>query len=239
MDAILRLFRTQWLGAIGILVGLTGVAFGAAGQPAILGQTNQSNAPTVLQNTAGGPALSFVTKAKQSPFTVTSSKQVPRLNASTLAGKRPGAFAKAGESYSKKQSDGRYAPLSGSSQYLSSSSPQLLRITNAKAFPSGADVGVTLFDEDLAVPGTGTVYLRFTGECSTGAIAGMALDVGAEHGVLLVAKGDDLDACNRTVWGEVTAGSTVHAAVSFGNSSTPGTESLVDGVIEVIFQPHN
>lgn len=114
MHHIVHILRTQWLGAIGILVGVTGVAFGATGQPALLGKLNQADKPTIIQNTANGPAATFKTKATKPPFTVTSGKQVPKLNASKLGGKPASAFAAAGFAYTKAESDAKYAPAGSS-----------------------------------------------------------------------------------------------------------------------------
>lgn len=117
MRLVLRTLRTQWLGALGLLVGVSGVAFGATGQPALLGKLNQADAPTTLQNTANGPAATFRTKSSAPPFTVTSGKKVPKLNASKLGGKSPSAFAPSGASYTKVESDGKFAPKTGSTAY--------------------------------------------------------------------------------------------------------------------------
>lgn len=108
MRPILRTLRTQWLGAIGLLVGVTGVALGATGQPALLGKLNQADKPTAFENTANGTAATFKTKSTQPPFQVTSPKQVPNLNASKVGGKLPSAFAAAGASYTKGESDTRF-----------------------------------------------------------------------------------------------------------------------------------
>lgn len=92
MHAIVRTLRTQWLGALGLLVGVTGVAFGATGQPALLGKLNQANQTTTIQNTLTGPALALKVKPGQPPLVVNSNVQVPGLNASRLGGKLPAAL---------------------------------------------------------------------------------------------------------------------------------------------------
>lgn len=163
MQGILRTLRTQWPGATGVVIGVTGVAFGATGQPAILGQSNKSGSPTVLQNTADGPAVSFVTKANQPPFTVTLGKQVPRLNASKLGGRPPGAFARSAKTYRKGPSDKRDAPRNGSTAYLSSSAPQLLLMRAPGGEVDLMGTQTTILSETVTPPANGTIIVRFTG----------------------------------------------------------------------------
>jgi hypothetical protein len=107
---IVRTLKQQWLGAMGIIIGVTGVAFGATGQPVLLGTRNQADKPTIIQNMGVGPAATFVVKAGKPPFAVISAVQVPRLNASMLGGKSAAAFETAGTGYSKTESDAKYAP---------------------------------------------------------------------------------------------------------------------------------
>lgn len=105
---IVRTLRQQWIGILGVLIGLAGVGYGATGQPAVLGTINKADKTTVFQNTSTGPAATFNVKSGQAPFKVSSPVMVPKLNAARLGGKRPSAFTPAGSSYTKAQSDGRY-----------------------------------------------------------------------------------------------------------------------------------
>lgn len=254
MRHILRTLRTQWLGAIGIIVGLTGLAYGATGQPAILGQTNQSNAPTVLQNTASGPAVSFVTKPKQPPFTVTSGKQVPWLNASKLGGRPPGAYARNATTYRKVQSDRRYAPKTGSTVYLSSSAPQLLSIQAPGREEDIPGKTTTVLSETVTPPADGTVILRFTGTCASqvspgvfslamaNVTAGAAADAPTHGGGLsrvdfTVAPTDPADHCDTYIAEFKAEGKPVEIKLSITNGDVAGSKIVVRGIVEVLFQP--
>ena len=80
--------------AVGIvlLTALDYVAAAATGNPMILGLLNKANKPTVVKNTAGGPAMSFVTGADNTPFLVNSTGKVAKLNADLLDGKNSAAL---------------------------------------------------------------------------------------------------------------------------------------------------
>lgn len=254
MHTILRTLRTQWLGALGLLVGVTGAAYGATGQPAILGRANQSDAPTVLQNTAAGPAAAFVTKATQPPFTVTSSKQVPRLNASKLGGRAPGAYARAATTYRKGQADRRYAPRSGSTEYLGASAPQLLLIRAPGREEDVPGKKTTVLSDTVTPPADGTLVVRFTGLCSSqtspgvftlamaNVVTGAAADSSTHGGGLsqvdiTVAPTDPADLCDTYIAELKAEGQPVEIELSITNGDVAGSKILVGGVVEVFFQP--
>lgn len=117
MLGALRQLRQQWIGVLGVVLGLTGIAYGATGQPAILGKANDANAVTTIQNMSNGPAVKFKVRSGQPPFAVSSGVQVANLNAARLGGKLPSAFAPAGEAYTKAAADARFAEASELGSY--------------------------------------------------------------------------------------------------------------------------
>lgn len=106
MSQVLRFARHQALALVAIAIAMSSVAYAASLQ---LATTNTANRTTTLRNTGNGPALRLNVKAGQPPLAVSSDKVVPKLNASKLQGKVPANFAPAGSSYTKAQSDLRYA----------------------------------------------------------------------------------------------------------------------------------
>lgn len=238
---VLGEFRRQWIGVLGLLVGLTGVTFGATGQPALLGKLNQADKPTQLENTATGPAATFKTKATAPPFTVTSGKQVPNLNASRLAGKLPSAFAGVGSSYTKAQSDGKYAPASGSPNYR----PASLRTLMAERFDPLLAIGSpdtsNSTEFQLTAPGSGTLTLRVSGRCGLDpGFLRIGMGVGTinpppqatfEHTV-----GGSAEGCNLEASLAVAEGDFVGARVSVQNTSG-GTMGIQAWTANVEFLP--
>ncbi len=109
MKTLTRVVRQQFLGPIALLIVVGGVATAATGQNFKLGLLNTEDKKSILRNTGNGPALDLQVKAGQAPLTVSSNKVVPKLNASLLQGKVASAFAAAGSSYTKAESDGKYA----------------------------------------------------------------------------------------------------------------------------------
>ncbi len=236
---ILREIRRQWIGVLGVLVGVTGVAFGATGQPAVLGSLNQANRPTVLENTAAGPAATFKTKPTAPPFTVTSAKKVPNLNAARLGGRLPSAFAAAGSSYLKAESDGKYAPKTGSSAYAAAGSSYTKaesdgryapatgstayesrehRVLHAATFPASTsllhDGRKTVLSLQVTSPGDGTLTFEMFAECRALFHAFLRIHLGPEV-VLEVPPGDDtFRMCHVTATTPVTAGQVVTATLS-------------------------
>lgn len=172
---ILREIRRQWIGVLGVVVGVTGVAFGATGQPAVLGSLNQANRPTVLENTAAGPAATFKTKPTAPPFAVTSAKKVPNLNAARLGGRLPSAFATAGSSYLKAESDGKYAPKTGSSAYAAAGSSYTKAESDGRYAPAtGSD----------AYAAAGSSYLKAESDGRYAPATGSTAYESREHRVL-------------------------------------------------------
>ena len=95
MSILIRLIRQQFLGAIALVVALTGIASGAVPKYLQIGVSNDEPRTTGLRNLGPGPAMSFSTKPGQPPFSVDSNKVVAKLNAALLQGKGSKAFAPA------------------------------------------------------------------------------------------------------------------------------------------------
>lgn len=114
MRFLVRAARRQTLGLIGLLVGISGLAAAATGEPLLGGRSNSVSAPTTLTNSGAGPALDLRSKAAAPPLKVSSTKKVRKLNADLLDGKHAKSFAAAGASYTKAQSDARYPSAKGS-----------------------------------------------------------------------------------------------------------------------------
>ncbi len=68
------------------LIGVNGIAYAATGGNLILGHSNHASTVTKVTRTTKGPALALHVKSQQVPFTVNSTKQVAKLNASYLGG---------------------------------------------------------------------------------------------------------------------------------------------------------
>jgi hypothetical protein len=68
------------------LIGVNGIAYAATGSNIILGHNNHANKVTKITRTTAGPALALKVKSHQVPFTVNSTKQVAKLNASYVDG---------------------------------------------------------------------------------------------------------------------------------------------------------
>ncbi len=68
------------------LIGINAIAYAATGGNLILGHSNAANRVTKLVRTTRGPALALKVKSHQAPFTVNSTKQVAKLNASYVGG---------------------------------------------------------------------------------------------------------------------------------------------------------
>lgn len=148
---VIRTLRQQWIGVLGVIIGLTGVAYGATGQPVLLGKANIADKTTVMQNTGAAPAVSLKVKAGQPPFIVNSGVQVPNLKATKLGGKPASAFAAAGSSYLKMDADNRFAPKTGSTSYAAAGSSYLKTDSDIKYAPK---TGSTSY------AATGSSYLK-------------------------------------------------------------------------------
>ena len=83
------------IGALSIVVGGLGVATAANGGSLILGHSNSATSTTTLTDPDGTP-LSLVGKSSKPPLKVSSSAQVPHLNASLL-GVSPRPFTGQGQ----------------------------------------------------------------------------------------------------------------------------------------------
>lgn len=68
-----------------LFVALSGTAYAATGGTFILGKSNTETSVSALSNSAG-TALSLTSKTGTPPLTVSSTSQVPKLNASLLGG---------------------------------------------------------------------------------------------------------------------------------------------------------
>lgn len=250
---LIRTIRGQWVGILGVALGLTGVAFSAAGQPAILGQRNEANRPTVLKNTGSGPAAAFKVKAGTAPFSVNSSALVARLNAARLGGKKPSAFAEVNSVYSRTQSDAKYidsteitnyytadyinqnfAPKSGSFEYAPFD-------TWVIAAPAVSEMTVngrqTVFSGDYTAPGDGYLWLRVAGTC-TGTNVRMTpyfvVGLTSTHDNVAVNGTDVL--CTTTVSLHVTGGTRFEAGVDLGETDAVAS-TIKDWSFSVTWTP--
>lgn len=121
-----RVVRQQFMGTLALMLVLGGLADAATGGNVVLGRVNSAGQTTTLRNNGNGPALSLKVKDGQPPLDVNSNKLVAGLNAQLLGGHPAKDFALGSSVYSKPQSDSRYAPASGSANYVASSAPQII-----------------------------------------------------------------------------------------------------------------
>lgn len=82
----LRAFFAGILLAVVGFASVNGLAYAATGSGLILGHHNSADNTTTLSRTTAGPALALHVKRHHAPFTVNSSTQVPKLNASSVDG---------------------------------------------------------------------------------------------------------------------------------------------------------
>lgn len=115
MHHITRIIKQQFIGILAFAGLVATIASAATGGPVLLGKANSAGAPTAVQNTGNGAVLDLKAKAGQPPLKVNSNKLVGKLNADLLDGKNSSAFAAAGSSYSKAESDAKY--LDGTEAY--------------------------------------------------------------------------------------------------------------------------
>lgn len=225
MHAILRTFRTQWLGAIGILAGITGVAFSATGQPALLGKLNQADKPTIIENTGNGPAVAFKTKPGAPPFSVSSSKKVPNLNAARLGGKLPGAFAAVGDSYTRAEADGLFAPASGSTAYQGARTSQVQYATNFNVAVPPNNVTEIIPNLTVGAPADGRFTVYIFGKASIESGTTLTLDIGGEQAEVTEA---DTGEFAKEISGAVVAGTKL--MITFAGTNTGPAPSFVETV---------
>lgn len=240
MNGLVRFARTQWLAMVGICIGLTGVALGATGQPALLGRQNVADRPTVINNNGRGPAARFNVKAGRPPFSVNSTRQVARLNASRLGGKLPSAFAGTGASYTKSESDAAYAPASGSSNYLASSAPQLLDAAILFAPPINTD----FYSKSFVAPADGSVVAQIVGRCTVNDGNELTLTIKSGNATNTAAYGAKLETttpsptavgCTANAGALVSKGTSVPVSVSW--SIPGGGATLTQPSVTVYFVP--
>ena len=109
-----------------------------------------------------GPASAsaFNVKAGKPPFSVNSAVKVPKLNASSLAGKTPDDFVAAGSVYSKAESDSVFAKVSGTFS-RNESDDRYPRTLLAIPFAGTAIDALTtvVVDETVSIPSAGTVMV--------------------------------------------------------------------------------
>jgi len=158
MSRVLRFARHQALALVAIAIAMSSVAYAASLQ---LATTNTANKTTTLRNTGNGPALRLNVKAGQPPLAVSSGKVVPKLNASKLQGKVPANFAPAGSSYTKAQSDLRYAKDDASYtkaesdlKYAEEGTSYTKAESDLKYADEGASYTKAQSDAKYALPGT-------------------------------------------------------------------------------------
>ncbi len=91
--------RALWvgagIGAVGVVLGGTGVGYASNGHAFLLGQNNRETATATLRNT-NGPALRMVAPAGSAPFRVNSSTRVDGLDADQLDGLDSSTFQQKG-----------------------------------------------------------------------------------------------------------------------------------------------
>lgn len=211
MSAILEIVRNQFLGALALLLVISGGVYAATGQPLKLGLLNKADLPTVVQNTDVGAALELRTRAGQPPLKVTSTRLVRRLNAAKLGGKPAGAFAARTSVYTKDQSDARY---------LEDLGPRLLKVVSTRGL-----TGV-LLDTAVKAPGDGKIVLLASGAQFSAGTA-MYLTVG-DYKVPNVCAGT-VEFCTSASSDDVSAGADIAIKAEFA--------SPFDGVLLVFFQP--
>jgi hypothetical protein len=202
MPNALRLVQ-HWSGVVALVVALGGSAV-ATIEFVKLGAVNKSASPTGLVNTGAGPALSLNVKRGQPPLSVNSSKRVDRLNASRLQGQTPSSFA----------------PAAGSPNDLSRDGAQLLDFS-----AGGGTTGPgTLYRRIMVAPGSGSIALSASGNCSVnkGGFDLSALIDGGGYGYPVEPSAPGHEACVVTFSKQVTKGQEVDLEVSWApfNSSS-------------------
>lgn len=157
MSQIAKLLRGNAVALAALLVALSSAAYAASLE---LGQRNTESKTTVVTNTGNGPAFSFNVKSGKPPFSVNSAVKVPRLNASSLAGKTPDDFVAAGTVYSKGEADSTFARLSGTFS-RDESDDRYPRSLLAIPFAGTAIDALTtvVVDETVSIPSAGTVMV--------------------------------------------------------------------------------
>jgi hypothetical protein len=218
---LVRMLRQQWIGVLGVMIGLSGVAFAATGQPAILGRLNRADRVTTFQNSSG-PAAAFNGAPGAPPFTVGSNVVVPKLNASRLGGRAANAFARAGTSYSKAESDARYA-ADGVLEF-------------AVLLDDVVDVAMdtSLFRDSFAPNVPGTFTLRVFGQCrSVGASGRLWLYVGPSSRSTPI----DAPACENSLSTHLGVGDGVDLDVRVRPNTSSEIVDFAGGVAVVTFVP--
>lgn len=186
MKTLAKVIRQQSFGIVACILAASGLTLAATGQPAILGRSNSADKATVLASTGTGPVLTLRAKAGQPALKVNSNRLIGKLNADLLDGKHASAFAPAGSSYTKAQSDSKYSAsgaaytkaqsdakytAAGSSYTKSQGDARYGRVLYQASWSGSTPDGSStkIFDHTVVAPSAGTLMLVFT-MLGTGAV---------------------------------------------------------------------
>lgn len=238
MKSLVQIAKRQFLGLTALVLVVGGLADAATGGNVILGKVNNANQTTTLDNSGAGPALALQVKKGQPPLAVSSTKLVQRFNAQFLGGRGASYFAPKSYAYSKQQSDSKYAPTTGSPNYLNAASAQLLGAANI-ADQSVLGAAATFYSADFVAPAAGTIVMDLFGTCRNSGASNPTLGISvgdAQDSFELLTNQTEL--CHLSVGQHVSEGEQIQATVVMDASDAiVGTGELKEATVEVMFQP--
>jgi hypothetical protein len=157
---------------VALFIALSGTAYAATGGTFILGKANAAGAVSSLTNTAG-TALRLSSKAGTPPLSVTSTVQVPNLNASLLGGNPASSFVQGGGRVSSAVS----TLNNQSTGFIVGTYPDEAFYLDASCDPGGLGTGAEILLYNSSTQSASGSELSPNGDASFGLAGGSSIGV--------------------------------------------------------------